>query len=97
MYAVIFSAKIKKIDDEYFTTAKKMRSLAMEKYGCTEFKAVTEGEEEIAISYWPGEENIQAWKNDPDHMHAQKLGRERWYSEYQVQVVEVEREYESHT
>ena len=97
MYAVIFSAKIKQIDDDYLAVAKKMRSLAIDKYGCTDFTAVTEGNKEIAISYWPSQEHIRAWKNDPDHIKAQGLGKERWYSEYKVQVVKVEREYESHT
>jgi len=97
MYAVIFSAKIKQIDDDYLAVAKKMRSLAIDKYGCTYFTAVKEGSKEIAISYWPSQEHILAWKNDPDHIRAQGLGQERWYSEYKVQVVKVEREYESHT
>ena len=97
MYAVIFSAKTKQIDDEYSTVANNMRSLAIEKYGCTDFTAVTEGDKEIAISYWPSQEHIQAWKNDPYHIKAQRLGQERWYSEYKVQAVKVQREYESRT
>lgn len=97
MYAVIFTAEVKKFDDEYFSTAKKMRSLAIEKYGCTDFKASAEGNQEIAISYWPSLEHIKNWKNDLEHIEAQKLGQERWYSEYKVQVVRVEREYEKHT
>ena len=42
MYSVIFTAKIKEIDDEYFAVANRMRALATEKYGCVEFKSVSE-------------------------------------------------------
>ena len=97
MYAVIFLAKVKEFDEEYLNISKKMRVLAMEKYSCTGFTAVTEGKQEIAISYWPSLEHIESWKNDLEHIKAQKLGQERWYSEYKVQVVRVEREYEKHT
>lgn len=32
MYAVIFKAKVKEVDEEYFSTAKKMRKMAFENY-----------------------------------------------------------------
>ena len=70
-----------------------MRELAKSKYGCIDFKALTEGNQEIAISYWRSEDDIKAWKQDPEHQLAQKLGREKWYKSYQVQIVKVEREY----
>ena len=37
MYAVIFKATVKQLDDEYSQTAKRMRELAIEKYGCLDF------------------------------------------------------------
>jgi len=52
MYAVIFRAKTKELDETYFETAKRMRELALNEYGCLEFTAVTEGVNEIVISYW---------------------------------------------
>lgn len=97
MYAVIFSAKIKEFDEEYLSTAEKLRVLALEKYGCTGFNAATEGGKEIAVSYWPSLDHIEHWKIDPVHIEAQRQGQERWYSEYKIQVVKLEREYEKHT
>ena len=93
MYAVIFRAKVKKLDGQYSVMAKNMRELAMSQYGCTEFTSCTEGGEEIAISYWPSLEHIKTWKNDADHLVAQSLGKEKWYETYSVQVVEIKREY----
>lgn len=93
MYAVIFRATVKELDDEYVQTAKRLRELACHAYGCVEFAAVTEGNEEIAISYWKTREDIERWKKDPEHVRAQTLGQEKWYRTYTVQVVEILREY----
>ena len=97
MYAVIFRAEIDKLDETYSKTATRMRELAIKEYGCIEFTAVTEGNQEIAISYWENEEQIKLWKKDPEHKIAQELGRSEWYKWYQVEVVEVKRKYSSRT
>ena len=95
MYVVIFRAKIRSLDAEYSSTAKRMRELALQEFGCLEFIALTEGDEEVALSYWPNTDAITAWKNHPEHRDAQQRGRERWYASYSVQVAEIEREYRS--
>lgn len=94
MYAVIFKARIRELDAEYSATAERMRRLAIGEYGCLEFNSCAEGEYEIAISYWDSLAQIQAWKRHPEHRAAQQKGKTRWYSEYQVQVVEILRQYE---
>jgi len=94
MYAVIFRAEIKNFHEAYSKTAARMRTLAMAEYGCTEFTAVTEGSQEIAISYWQDLEQIKLWKQDARHLAAQELGRSEWYRSYQVQVVEIIRQYD---
>jgi hypothetical protein len=95
MYAVIFRAEIKLFDDRYSKMAIKMRNLAINKYGCTEFIAVTEGSHEVAISYWNNQKDIQEWKKNAEHLVAQKLGKAMWYKSYKVQIVEVKHEYGS--
>ena len=93
MYAVIFKAEINKLDSRYAELAEQMRFLAMKKYGCSDFISVTEGKQEIAISYWQNLQQIQAWKQDAEHLVVQELGKTDWYQSYTVQVVEVLREY----
>ncbi len=93
MYAVIFSATIKALDNEYFETASQLRELAQQHYGCVEFNAYTEGEKEIAISLWQSQEDILAWRNDPLHVKAQQRGKESWYHDYKVQITQIVREY----
>ena len=69
--------------------AERMRDLAINEYGCIEFTACTEGNREIAISYWPSIEHVKACHQNPEHKKAQELGKSRWYESYQVQVTEV--------
>jgi len=93
MFVVIFRARVRALDDEYFRVAARMRELALNEFGCLEFHVVTEGDTEVALSYWPSEEAIKAWKTHPEHLLAQTAGRERWYESYSVQVACLTREY----
>jgi heme-degrading monooxygenase HmoA len=91
MYAVIFKATIARLDDEYSDMAERLRELAINKYGCLDFVSVTEGDQEIAISYWDNEEQIREWKKDPEHRLAQAKGRNKWYRSFSVEICEIVR------
>ena len=93
MYVVIFRARIRALDDEYARVAARMRELALGEFGCMAFHAVTDGRDEVALSWWPSEESIRAWKDHPEHLLAQAAGRERWYESYSVQMARIERQY----
>ena len=93
MFVVIFRAQAKALDAEYSAMAAQMRDLALTQFGCLDFTAATEGDQEIAVSYWPDEASIRAWKQHADHLLAQQLGRERWYARYSVEVAEIKRHY----
>ena len=77
------------LDDEYLHTAQRLKALAFDKYGCQDFVSVTEGNEEIAISYWDTEQQIRDWKNDPEHRLAQRMGRDKWYRSFSIEICEV--------
>jgi heme-degrading monooxygenase HmoA len=91
MYAVIFKATVAELDDEYFRTAERLKDRAFKKYGCLDFVSVTEGDEEIAISYWETEQHIRDWKNDPQHRLAQSMGWDKWYKSFSVEICEIVR------
>jgi heme-degrading monooxygenase HmoA len=93
MYAIIFKAKIRQLDDHYFEMAVRMKDLALKKYGCTDFISVTEGDTEIAISYWPSLAQIEVWRQDVEHLVAQNMGRSKWYESFEVQTLEVIRQF----
>ena len=95
MYVVIFRARLRSPDAEYSRIAQRLRELAFTECGCLEFHSVTEGRDEIALSYWRDEASIHAWKAHPEHVLAQRAGRERWYESWSVQVASIDREYGS--
>ncbi|MDX2428268.1 MAG: antibiotic biosynthesis monooxygenase [Xanthomonadales bacterium] len=89
MYAVIFKASVAELDDEYSRMAERLKKLAFEKYGCQDFVSVTQGNEEIAISYWETEQQIHDWKQDPEHRLAQTRGRQKWYKSFSIDICKV--------
>lgn len=93
MYVVIFRAQVQTLDAEYSAMASQLRQLALDHYGCLEFAAVSEGDSEIALSYWPDENAIRNWKQASEHLLAQQYGRERWYRAYSVEIAQINRRY----
>jgi heme-degrading monooxygenase HmoA len=93
MYVVIFRAEINQLDAEYSATADRMRQLALSEFGCLEFHALTEGSEEIALSYWPDLDSMARWRAHPEHVQAQDRGRNEWYRRYRVEITRIERSY----
>ncbi len=89
MYVVIFRATVKAFDAEYVETAQRLRDLALSDYGCLEFTACTENDQEIAISYWSSLDEIKAWHQNPEHRRAQALGKAKWYASYRVEVTKM--------
>lgn len=91
-YAVIFSSTRTAGDRGYSAMAEKMFELAEEQPG---FLGVESAREAlgISVSYWTDLESIQRWKANLEHLEAQRLGREAWYSAYRVRIARVEREY----
>lgn len=96
MFVVIFRATVRELDSEYSALAARMRELALTRFGCIEFHALMEGNEEIALSYWPDEKSIVAWRRHPEHVEAQRLGCTRWYESYRVEVTKISRDYRQH-
>jgi heme-degrading monooxygenase HmoA len=45
--------------------------------------------ERLAIVWWRDRESLENWRHDVRHRLAQQLGRERWYSFYEIEVAEV--------
>lgn|SRR5690554_4837878 len=93
MFVVIFRARVRQFDADYSAMAACMCDLAISQFGCLSFTATTEGDQEIAVSYWPDETSIRLWKQHAEHLEAQQQGRDRWYASYEVDIAEVRRSY----
>ena len=92
-YAVIFTSTQNKNIEGYSEMAKKMEELAKQQEG---FLGVDSARNEIGISvsYWRTLDDIKNWKQNSEHLLAQKKGRNNWYNWYNTRICKVEREYE---
>lgn len=53
--------------------------------------------ESISIIEFDNAVNLAAWRNQPEHLAAQREGKERFFESYQIQVANVERQYSFNT
>lgn len=92
-YAVIFTTTQTENVNEYQEMSELMENLAKLQDG---FLGIDSARSEIGItvSYWTNLEAIKNWKHQSEHLLAQKKGRNKWYSWYNVKICKVEREYE---
>lgn len=93
-YAVIFSSKRTEIIEGYSDMANLMVELAQKQEGYLGMESVRDPKLGITVSYWRDIDSIRKWKQQSDHLIAQQLGKEKWYSDYTLRVAKVEREYE---
>jgi heme-degrading monooxygenase HmoA len=79
----------------YNEVAARMKALAEGMPGFVSFKTFwADDQERVSIVEFESEEALHAWRNHPDHRKAQQLGRERFYSEFQIQVCSILRQYD---
>lgn len=48
----------------------------------------------ITVSYWRDLASIRQWKAQTEHLQAQALGHQKWYSAFKTRIAKVERDYE---
>jgi len=91
-YAVIFSSVRTDIDNGYAAMAEHMVQLAASQPGYLGVESAR-NEVGITVSYWESLEAIRQWKANAEHLVAQRLGREQWYSTFKTRICRVERDY----
>ena len=90
-FSVIFTAQRTLSDEDmYSLTSERMVELAQQQPGFLGLESVR-GEDGIGItvSYWRDRAAIRAWRNDVEHLAAQQMGRQEFYSWYHIRVAEV--------
>lgn len=97
MVITIFRSRLRpEHQEEYGRVAARMHELATAMPGFVAFKTFTAADgERVSLVEFASPETHDAWRNHAEHRVAQQLGRERFYSEYQIQVCRVERRYGS--
>jgi heme-degrading monooxygenase HmoA len=91
-YAVIFSSHRNTDIEGYAETAARMVELATQQPGFLGVESVRE-DLGITVSYWSDLESIKRWKAEAEHREAQKMGMDKWYSNYKTRIALVERDY----
>ncbi|WP_071871221.1 antibiotic biosynthesis monooxygenase family protein [Atopomonas hussainii] len=91
-YAVIFTSERHEGDHGYAAMAERMLALAAQQPG---FLGVESARSDVGVtvSYWADLESIKCWKANAEHLEAQRLGKERWYSAFKTRIAKVERDY----
>lgn len=56
------------------------------------FKA--EDGERLTVVWWRDRESLEQWRQDMRHVEAKKLGRQKWYEYYKIEIAEVFRQSE---
>ena len=81
------------VQDEYSQWAKRMSELAASMPGYISHKLfVAQDGERLMLIEFESEEGQRAWSVHPEHVHAKKLGRQRFFAEYRVQICKVARD-----
>ena len=93
-YAVIFTSKRTEGDHGYEAMAQAMFDLALKQPGCLGAETARGADGiGITVAYFKDDDSIRGWKQNAQHLVAQRLGKERWYSHYELRVAKVERAY----
>ena len=94
MIVVVFRSRTKRgLRDDYVALVDRMSALARTMPGYISHKGfVADDGERVTIVEFENEEGLRAWRTNPEHLAAQKLGRQEYYAEYHLQVCTLTRE-----
>jgi heme-degrading monooxygenase HmoA len=91
MIVTVFRSRlVPGLEEEYLALVERMRELAVKMPGYISHKGFwADDGERVTIVQFESEEAQRAWRTHPDHVAAQRLGREKFYTEYDIKVCRV--------
>ena len=94
MIVTVFRSRLRPgVRDEYVALVDRMTTLAETMPGYVSHRDFTADDgERVTIVEFEHEEGMRAWRTNPEHRVAQKLAREKYYTEYHIQVCTLDRE-----
>ena len=94
MLITVFRSRLKPgLRDEYAAAVDRMSELARTMPGYISHKSFyAEDGERYTIVEFAHAEGLRTWRTNPEHRAAQKLAREKYYTEYHIQVCTRDRE-----
>jgi len=94
MLITVFRTRVRPgLRDEYAAAVDRMSELARTMPGYISHKSFyAEDGERCTIVEFEHEQGLRTWRTNPEHLVAQKMARQKYYTEYSVQVCTLERE-----
>ncbi|QDT99403.1 antibiotic biosynthesis monooxygenase family protein [Gimesia aquarii] len=97
-YAVIFTSTQTDDLDGYAEMSAHMEKLASNQSGFLGIESFRSLDKKgVTISYWKDLSAIRAWKENPEHLTAQQLGKQQWYQDYTIEIAKIETAYDFQT
>jgi heme-degrading monooxygenase HmoA len=95
MVVVVFRSRLKPdIEKEIEEMDARMAELAATMPGYVSYRQYVSADGEgVAVVEFESHETAAAWRAHPEHREAQRLGKERWFSEYRITVCDAVRDY----
>lgn len=95
MVLVLFRSRLtEKAGEDYAAMAAEMLTRARTMSGFVDFKSFrAEDGERLSVIWWESQDTLRQWAEDARHMVAQRLGRQKWYEYFRLEVAEVVRTY----
>ena len=85
--AVFRSRLIPRHDAEYSALVDRMEAIATSLPGFISEKTFQAPDgERVSVQEWASAEALRAWREHPEHLEAQRLGREKFYATYSLFV-----------
>lgn len=96
MIVAILRTRVRpEVADEYKAECARIREIAHKQPGfISQNSYYNDDGEKIGIQEWESPEHLQAWRVHPDHLEAQRRGKEEFYQDYTVYVCNEPRKYE---
>jgi heme-degrading monooxygenase HmoA len=83
----VFRSRLRDEHDGYEAKAAEMEAAARAMPGFVDFKSFAADDgERVSLIVFDSPEAHAAWRDDPRHRVAQRLGRSDWYAEYLIQI-----------
>lgn len=90
MIVAIFRARVRPENaEEYYALADEMGQIARAMPGFISWKGYfADDGERVSVHEWESAEALEAWRTHSEHLRIQELGRENFYDEYTLYVMD---------
>jgi len=90
MIVAIFRAQVRPENaEEYYALADEMGEIARAMPGFISWKGYfAEDGARVSVHEWESAEALEAWRTHPEHLRIQELGREKFYDENTLYVLD---------